>query len=89
MEIHRVLFLLRHLRPNTSRNLRFPWKGECRTYRAWCPLHQDQWVRLLISHGESNESVIRCEGGCTQTQVEDFLLTAGRVFDVIAGLSQP
>ena len=63
---------LRCFPPNTSINIKHPWKPSERfSIRAWCPLHDRRWARLIVTADEACELTFDCSAGCNQQLIRD------------------
>src|SRR4051812_48936002 len=65
--------------PNTSNNIKHPWKLRERfSIRGWCPLHDGRWARLIVRADESGHLTFECNQGCLPDEVEQFLSVSPR-----------
>ncbi len=69
-----VISKLRQFKPNTISNIKQPWKlSERFTARAWCPLHDGRWAKLIVRVGEDGQVSYECGHGCSHDGVSQFL----------------
>jgi hypothetical protein len=60
--------------PNTGSNMRRPWKlKEHFSVRAWCPLHDGRFERLIVRVDENCHVTYECFQGCTSDEVAAVL----------------
>jgi hypothetical protein len=62
---------LQRFEPNSPLNIKHPWKPrEPFSIRAWCPLHDGRWARLIVRAAEDGQLTFECFRGCSQDDVE-------------------
>lgn len=64
-----IYWKLSSLNPNQPTNIRCPWKSDRFAMRAWCPLHDGLWVRLIVRTVDDGQHTFECERGCS---IEDI-----------------
>jgi hypothetical protein len=70
---------LRCFPPNTALNIKHPWKARERfSIRAWCPLHEGRWVRLIVRAGDGGQLTFECNQGCESDSVATFVNVSTR-----------
>ena len=60
--------------PNTLRNIKHPLKPNDRfALRAWCPLHDGLWVRLIVRADDDGRLTFECAAGCSEKSIRDHI----------------
>lgn len=85
---------LRSYAPNSPRNIKHPWKPNEVAIRAWCPLHDGRWSRLIVRADDGGQLTFECFQGCSQEAIERSInlrtVTAlGVIADAIADVRSP
>lgn len=68
---------LLRFKPNTPLNIKCPWQLDRFSLRAWCPLHDGRWVRLIVRADDDGHLTFHCDAGCGETQVRDHIGSVG------------
>lgn len=61
---------LRSYAPNSPTNIKHPWKPNEVAIRAWCPLHDGRWSRLIVRADDTGRLTFECFQGCSQEAIE-------------------
>jgi hypothetical protein len=65
---------LRNFAPNSPTNIKHPWKlSEQFSIRAWCPLHDGRWARLIVRADEAGHVTFECSAGCCPQLIRDHI----------------
>ena len=78
--------------PNRPTNIKHPWKPNEVAIRAWCPLHDGRWSRLIVRADDAGQLTFECFQGCSQDAIEQAIdlrsVTAalGGIVDAIANV---
>jgi hypothetical protein len=66
-----VAHRLHDFAPNSPTNIKHPWKlNERFAMRAWCPLHDGRWARLIVRVDDDGHVTFDCAQGCEQVMIE-------------------
>ena len=71
--LNAICWSLAKFKQNKPKNIKCPWKLDRFSLRAWCPLHDGRWVRLIVRAGEDGHVTFHCDAGCSETQVRDHI----------------